>query len=190
MRRVRDRRQAGMTLIEILVAMSLMAILSVLGYRAFSALLMTRERLVEVSRQWVGLARAFRRVEGDIGRLAPQVAPVAGAAPVLRLTPDGGGRLDLLVFSVRYPDGVEWIRYRGGADGVRWSAAAPADIDKQAGWRLLDPGASVRWRLLLSDGRWVESWPPLLASAAVPRVLEMTARLPGEAPIRRLWNLP
>jgi general secretion pathway protein J len=182
------RRQAGMTLIEIMVAMSLMAILSVLGYRAFSALLLTRERLVEVSREWVDLARAFRRVEGDLVRLPPFDA-AAGKTVPLRLTPAaGGGHLDLLVFSARYPGGVEWIRYQGSGDGVRWSAAAPDDIGTAPGWRLLD--ARARWRLLLSDGRWVEAWPPGLASAAVPRALEMTVFLPGEAPVRRLWSLP
>ncbi|UGA39341.1 prepilin-type N-terminal cleavage/methylation domain-containing protein [Chromobacterium haemolyticum] len=83
---MRDGRQGGMTLIEILVAMSLLAILSVLGYKAFGSLLISRERLMQTSEQWVDAARAFRRLEGDLTGQMP--APTQGQGPSL-----GGSQL-------------------------------------------------------------------------------------------------
>ena len=122
-------RQGGMTLIEILVAMSLLAILSVLGYKAFGSLLISRERLMQTSQQWVDAARAFRRLEGDLSGQVP--APTQGQGPSLGasqllLQSDGDGQtLTLQNFSARYPGGEERISYRAGAQGSVGPPATP-----------------------------------------------------------------
>ncbi|WP_293239445.1 prepilin-type N-terminal cleavage/methylation domain-containing protein [Paludibacterium sp.] len=173
--------QTGMTLIELLVAMSLMAILSVLGYKAFSALLISRERLMAVSTQWVDLARVFARMSGEVGVLFP--AP--GAAAPLRLEGEAGQQaLQLALPSSLLASGVDNIVYQAGPAGLEWSTA------RAAGQRfaLLDAGYHVRWRLQLDDGRWVDGWQP--GGTGRPRLLEMQVNSPVTGTITRYWRLP
>ncbi|QOZ82806.1 MULTISPECIES: type II secretion system protein GspJ [Chromobacterium] len=191
---MRDGRQGGMTLIEILVAMSLLAILSVLGYKAFGSLLISRERLMQTSEQWVDAARAFRRLEGDLTGQMP--APTQGQGPSLGgsqllLQSDGDGQtLTLQSFSARYPGGQERISYHAGAQGLSW-AAGDAQGAAPTAYVLLAKDAAVRWRVMLDDGNWLENWPPREASSArSPRALEMRIRMPGNEWAKRIWALP
>lgn len=191
---MRDGRQGGMTLIEILVAMSLLALLSVLGYKAFGSLLISRERLMQTSEQWVDAARAFRRLEGDLTGQMP--APTQGQGPSLGgsqllLQSDGDGQtLTLQSFSARYPGGQERISYHAGAQGLSW-AAGDAQGAAPTAYVLLGKDAAVRWRVMLDDGNWLENWPPREASLArSPRALEMRIRMPGNEWAKRIWPLP
>lgn len=179
-------RQSGMTLIEILVAMSVLAVLSVLGYKAFSALLISRERLMETSSQWVELARLFRRVEYDLDRL-PVSGTGASQNAFLRLDAAAGvQRLTLSVYSAASERERDRIVYQPGTDGLSWSSArAEARV-----YPLLGPDYRVRWRILLDDGRWVSAWPDREGDTGVPRALELQVAQQGIGAVTRLWSLP
>lgn len=187
-----------MTLIEILVAMSLLAILSVMGYKAFGSLLIARERLMQTGQQWVDVARAFRRLEGDLGNQTPaaqaadlQQGLALGGSNLLLQNEADGQTLVLEGVSTRYRSGMERIRYRAGAQGLSWSAA-DASGEAAASYPLLDGAARVRWRVLADDGSWQDVWPPTAGSGATrsARALEMKVLLPGKETARRVWVLP
>jgi general secretion pathway protein J len=177
-----------MTLIELLVAMSLMAILSVMGYKSFSALLMSRERLMAVSAQWVDLARVFARLGSELGKLTPVSAPSPVPVPQaegLRLDGEAGGQvLHLALPCNLLAGGVDDIVYRVGPDGVEWSTARAAG---QA-FPLLGAGYRVHWRLQLDDGQWVEDWHQ--GASGRPRLLEMQVSHTAFGTITRYWRLP
>ncbi|AXE29187.1 hypothetical protein DK842_04205 [Chromobacterium phragmitis] len=191
------RRQGGMTLLEILVAMSLLAILSVMGYKAFGSLLIARERLMQTGEQWVDVARAFRRLESDLSGLQPpanaadQQQGLTLGASSLVLQPDGKGQsLMLEMVSARYPGGMERIVYQSGAGGVSWSAGA-AGQGSPIAYALLGAGMRADWRVLLNDGSWQTAWPMGdAAQGRVPRALEMRVMMPGKQQARRIWVLP
>ena len=176
-------RQSGMTLIEILVAMCILAILSVLGYKAFSALLISRERLMETSASWVDLARLFRRIETDLDALpVPDGRERTSAS--LRLQDDAGAqRLMLSVFSPSRPDGKDVLVYQAGA-GLSWSSLrVPGER-----FDLLGAEYRIRWQVLLDDGRRVAVWPD--GSDNEARALEMRIDGPAIGAVTRLWSLP
>jgi len=179
------RRQGGLTLIELLVAMSLLAILSVLGYRAFGNLLIARERLMDSGTRWVELARTFRRLEGELAELSP-LARVNNGVPPLLLQQDGPRQqLVLRRFSARYAGGSEALRYRADGQGLAWSAGAP---DAAASFLPLLPADSpVHFRVMAASGNWFDSWP---VPGETARALEMAVTPPGSGPIRRQWALP
>lgn len=174
------RRATGMTLIEVLVAMSVLAILSVLGYRAFGALLIARERLMETSGQWIDLARLFRRVGRDLARLPPLGTPDNAAALQLDGAP-GRQRLTLTVFSPDGADALERIRYDAAA-GLGWRSSRAGDTL----YPLLPAGVRVQWRLLLEDGRWRQDWP---ADGSRPHALQLQVEAAGIGRVSRLWSL-
>lgn len=162
-------RQAGMTLIEVLVAMCLLAILSVLGYKAFSALLLTRERLMETSTRWIALSRVFGQVGDEISTL-----PAGGG---LRLEPDA------LRLASRRSDSAE-IVYRSGNDGLSWSSGRNEDRR----FPVLGAEYRVSWSVQLDDGRVVARWRP--GDAGRPAALGMHVSGPLVGTASRLWSLP
>jgi general secretion pathway protein J len=166
-------RQGGMTLIELLVAISVLALLSVLGYGAFSSLLLSRTHLVAASEQWVQLTQVFRHLERDLERLPP------GGRRGLLLELVAGSEQQVL----RLQSGRERIAYLFSGQGLHW---ASDQVDGEA-QRLLPPDCRVRWRVLLADGRWVQRYAG--NGFSVTRMLEMQLGCPG-AEITRRWRLP
>ncbi|MGL6071788.1 PulJ/GspJ family protein [Craterilacuibacter sp.] len=181
----------GMTLIEILVAMSLLAILSVLGYKAFSSLLIAREHLVSLSDEWIGLARVMRRVETDVGRLARDGVVADMSAPALLLEDeDGKQTLQLAGYSSKSPEGRELRYYYADENGLQWASTLAGLDAEPRRERLLGAGYPVRFAVMLADGREMERWPAPGMPAGDARALVMTLTLPAGQPLRRLWSLP
>lgn len=56
----------GFTLIEVLVALTIFAVLSALSYRSLSALLQTRERITQETTRWREVMLFFNRVDIDL----------------------------------------------------------------------------------------------------------------------------
>lgn len=183
------KRQLGMTLIEILVAMSLLAILTVMGYRAFGNLLNAREHIMQTGERWVQLARVLRRVEADLQRL-PRQAPSEQQPPALQLQPAGQGQQLLLrLASSRYPDGQEYVQYRAAA-GLGWLAGPATTPPDGEALPLLAGDYRVQWRVLAANGQWYPQWPAADAGSPHPRALEMRVVVPGDETIHRVWALP
>lgn len=183
------KRQHGMTLIEILVAMSLLSILTVMGYRAFGNLLNAREHIMQTGERWVQLARVLRRVEADLQRL-PRRAPTEQEQPALQLQPAGQGQwLQLRLESSRYPDGQEQVQYRA-AGGLGWLAGPAGSAPEGEALPLLGSDYRVQWRVLAANGQWYAQWPTAAAGSPQLRALEMRVVLPGDETISRVWVLP
>jgi general secretion pathway protein J len=187
------KRQAGLTLIEILVAMSLLAILTVMGYRAFGNLLNAREHIMQTGERWIQLARVLRRVEADLQRLPRQPASDDSGQPqtVLQLQGDGQGQaLQLQLASQRYPDGEERVWYRAGA-GLQWLAGPSGSTPATGSLPLLAGDYRISWRVLAANGQWHTQWPPaVISERPQARALEMRVAMPGDEAVRRVWALP
>ena len=168
----RQHGAAGMTLIEVLVAMCLLAILSVLGYKAFSALLVSRERLMETSTRWVDLARTFARFGDE-----------TAAADGVELD-DSSATLRLLLRGRSTATGTETIVYRADGSGLRWAS----DRAGNAAFAVLGNEYRVRCYLLLDDGREIARW--RRGDPGQPVAVGMRVSGPLVGQVHRLWRLP
>ena len=65
------RGEAGFTLLELLIAVSLMAVLAVLGWRGLESVLTTRDRIVRASDDLRALSVTFTQMEEDLRRAWP-----------------------------------------------------------------------------------------------------------------------
>lgn len=65
------RRQAGFTLLELLVAVTLMSVLALLSWRGLEALISSRERITRASDELRALSMAFAQIENDLRRAWP-----------------------------------------------------------------------------------------------------------------------
>ena len=67
-------RCRAFTLIEVLLALAILAVIAVLGYRAVAALSDSQTRLSAEANRWQTLDRFFARLEGDFRQAMPRPA--------------------------------------------------------------------------------------------------------------------
>src|SRR5215212_3277534 len=79
-------RSRGFTLVELLVALAIFAILSAFAYRSLTAMLESRERLQEESRKWRDIALFVGRIERDLRAILDRPAKAPSGTPLAPLS--------------------------------------------------------------------------------------------------------
>jgi len=94
----------GFTLLEVLVALAIFAIMSLITYRGVNMVIDTRTAVVNETAHWRELTLAFERMESDLSQIAPR--PWTDSA--------GKSQPPLRSFSsVEVPSSLEFIRFDG-----------------------------------------------------------------------------
>lgn len=210
MRRVHPgHRNRGFTLLELLVALGIFAVVSVIAYTGLIQAIKARERLTAEEQFWRPLFLTFWRLQDDLSQARPRSVrdndgapipalrgqpfdPRALAAPsleftrggLLRTTPEAG---DLQRVGYRLADGV---LYR-----LTWSQLDRATQSEPVASPLLSNVEEFAVRLLDARGQWMDEWPPrepsgLLSNAALsllPSGLEVRIRFAGHGEFTRLF---
>jgi general secretion pathway protein J len=182
-------RQRGFTLLEVMVALLLMGLFSVMAYRALDAVLQAEAHARGEIDRWRGLAGALGRIENDLGNT---VAGLGG-------TVSRGFRLDgasaALVWDRLLPEdevgGVRRVGY-AYADGtlarLLWREAAPLD-EPPLRTPLLSGLKSALFRCMDQRGAWQANWPANAAESGLPRAVEMTLELASGERVRRVMQV-
>lgn len=190
------RPPAGFSLLEVLVAVAVFAVVAVLAWGGLDTLARSRAQLAEQAESLTALQRAVGRLERDLRQAAPR--PVRDA---------DGGTLPALRGSA---EGVELTRY---APSGGWESPVPA-LERLA-WRCRD-GRLERWRWPVLDRapdtraqietalenvhdcRWryfdgfnrLERWPPEASETQrLPQAVEVRFTREGEGDYRRVLEL-
>lgn len=197
--RTAPSRARGFTLVEVLVALAILALTSLLAYRATAALADGETRLTGESARWRSLDAALARLEADLREAVPRASRVGDhREPPFVVTVDSDGN-SAIVFSRAGPEfsaepGIagQRIGYRL-ADGtlqIAYGAGLDTSSDAQsARYVLVDGIAAMRVDLLRSDGAWAATWPPPTAEAAIPRATRVQLVLSGGESIERWFAL-
>lgn len=184
----------GMTLIELMIALALFALLGLLTWRATDSLITTRQHVGAELERWRAITTAVARVDEELlqalpgtGRLAhgpppsrqPEAVGTGPAQVMLRFASpgaDGGPVQDAALLLVG--DRLEWWIW----DGTD-AAAEPSRV------RLLDRVNALHWRFLHGD-RWVAAWPPEQPQdAGLPAAIAFEMELSDVGTIRRVFAL-
>lgn len=85
----RTGRAAGFTLIELVIACAIMALLAILSWRGLDALLLTRDRLTSESDDLRAITLAFSQIEDDLVRAYPVKDLLKLSEPAIRIATEG-----------------------------------------------------------------------------------------------------
>lgn len=190
----------GFTLVEMLVALLIFSLMSILAYRGLAAAFDTRAHLEADNQRWRDIALTFAQMERDVGmavdrpirdsldRVQPAFrseaqAGVAGFELSRMGDPwQAGAAADVLRHGYRLHEGtVEQLVWPVLDRGMRGEPAVHALIDRVNRFDL---------RYLGRDGRWQPDWPPRDRSAGLPAALEVAIELADGTTLTRLFALP
>ncbi|MEW5791606.1 MAG: type II secretion system minor pseudopilin GspJ [Pseudomonadota bacterium] len=199
----------GFTLIEILVAILIFAVMSVMAYRGLSAVLTARERLTEVNARWRELALAFAQMNQSLDAVVPY--PVDGIGPeaapfVGRETAPGPEDAQLAMTTMGDParpaaqNAARRVGYRlrdGRLEYLVWPAPLAGPPGRPRVLTLLEGVQVFRVRYLDPNGVWQSQWPAAAAVPAgqgAPTVLpwgvEVEIQSRALPPVTRIFALP
>ena len=196
------RRSSGFTLIEVLVAMAIFGVLSMLAYMTLGQTLANAEMLTERIDRLQAVQRTVRFLSDDLLQAAPrpvrlELGDSMGSAVLtslsgefaLELTHGGWGnpaglpRGTLQRSAYRLEDD-ELVRYH-------WNVLDRTFANEPVANILLDDVESLLFRYLDTDGEWSDVWPPLAKPGirSRPRAVEIVLTLADEGEISRLLEV-
>jgi len=197
---------AGFTLLELIVALAIFAVLATMAYAALNAVLTARKQVAAKSAQLSALQAALMIMERDVEQAVPrgirdefgdpQPALQGGGAGVtmLSLTRDGWSnplglaRSHLQRVAYQFND-KQLIRQS-------WSILDRAPNTEAYSEVLLSNVTTMDLRFLGQDGQWSGYWPPQTPgsqSGAIvppPRAVEINLDLAEGGRITRLFRVP
>lgn len=189
-----NTRQRGLTLIELMVALAIFAVLGVLSYRALAEVSTSRTRLEDGFERWRSIGRAMQRIDADLLQLVAPAASASTAAnvqasPALLLTRAASGGAELQLLRLDEARGVRRVGYRlvdGRLEWLRWSGR------DAFGEPLVEPllanVRNVRWRFLTGGNR-VDAWPPGERRHTLPDAVILELELPDHGTLTRFIAL-
>lgn len=204
------RKALGLTLIEVMVAIAIFAVLGVLSYRAVSSMIATRDRMEAEYARWRQIARVMQLIDNDLTQLAPR--PTGGTVQVqdaltlmrggtqtqLMLVRHDGSNGGVETHTWHVDDGTLFLtRQREAtttqnkdksAEAGDANASTSADTSTARNDAMLDRVKALNWRFVTADGKETDTWPPgANLNGLLPAAIKMELELDDVGKVTRLF---
>jgi len=196
-------KQRGFTLVEVLVALTIFALMSVLAYRGLTAVLQTREHLTEDNRRWRDIALTVAQLEQDLSQVVER--PVRDSGDLLlpallgnpQTTHTDAAQLSFSRMGLAWQTGVladvqrHGYRLKNGTlEQLVWPVLDQAPRSEPIVNTLLERVTRFELRYLDGTGNWQPRWPLPGVAATLPAALEVMIELDGGTTVTRVFALP
>ena len=189
------QRARGFSLVEMLVAVAVLAVLASVSFRGLNSVLDAETGVTADTRRWNDLAIVTSHLGHDLSLAVPRpvrdgtegdrpALTVAGAQ--LAFTRLGNAEGASATGELRR---VAWRLREGTLEYLVWPAVDAAAGTLPAVSAVLENVADFQVRALGDDGLWYRAWPASGRGEALPRAVEVQFSLAGGARILRLFPL-
>jgi general secretion pathway protein J len=197
-------RRSGFTLVELLVALAIFAIVAGFAYRSLDSMLQTRVALEQQSRKWRDVSLLIARMERDLAAVLPMRTAVAPEGttlmPVSSLVQSTSSDVGLAVSrsgsplqenSLAAPQRVAYRLKDNNIERLSWGGIDAAPRDEPVATPILRNVTSLTFRFLDAKGEWQTTWgPPGNAQPQLLTAVEITVQLASGEKIVRLIDIP
>ena len=202
MAREGSRSQRAFTLVELLVALAIFALLSAFAYRGLAVLMDSRDSLERESRRWRDLALFVGRFERDVQAALnrPAIGPSGTTlGPVSSLLDLGGTTATGLVLTragatlyaneLAAPQRVGYRLTEGRVDRLAWPGVDSGPRAEVTATPVLEDVRTLEFRFLGRGLDWKRDWASP-GTQEMPLAVEMTLELAGGERIVRVVDIP
>lgn len=208
---IRMRSLLGFTLLELLIAIAIFALLGMASYRMFESVQRSDEATRAHEEQLRELTRAFSSLERDLLQViarpirngyGDRMPAFQGESRAL----DGGTALELTRSGWRNPAGwqrstlarVRWRLNGEVLERLYWGVLDQAVDSEPRVQRVLEQVSDLELRYLDRNGEWLQDWPPSATQGyepeqtleLLPRAVELRLTHVRYGELRRLLRLP
>ena len=198
------RRNTGFTLLELLVSLSIFALIGVMAYGGLQSVMTQLGRTGEASQQLADLQKVYRIMQRDLEQIVDRKIRNEYGDTIDGLV--GGRGFTGVEFSrAGHPNPAGFLR----SDLQRVAYVPDQDTLLRQTWRVLDRAQDSRpdeqvlveglsrftMRFLGAGKEWLETWPPSVTgssgtAAALPRAVEVELELDNYGVVYWIFRLP
>ncbi len=202
-----DKRQSGLTLIELLIAVAIFSILAALSYGGLVTVLDSSRAVGTESQRLAILQRAFLRIGRDLEQAAPRAIRDAygDKQPALHNRVDSYDGLqtiiELTVAGRRVLPGetrsslqrISYVLREGALLRLSWPVLDRAQDTEAHESTLLEGVDELTLRYLNKEGVWLTEWSAdndsVVEEVALPRAIEINMELEHWGSLRRIYRV-
>jgi len=195
----KNKQYSGFTLLELLVALSIFSMISVMAYGGLQTVITTKNTTQEASARIAEVQMLVMRISNDLRQAITRKVrdEHGGDIPAMQLESSNQGALEWSRAGYRNPanlkrSNIQRVAYKIEENKlirVSWPVLDRAQDTKALESEVLSKITAIDWRFLNNQNVWLSQWPAVGTKAAqysLPKAIELNLELEDFGKVRRL----